>query len=72
MDFNVAYLIPPTLPSTAYAGLSLNFDFRKLPVLIEEVRIRDLYPVLYRYYARLNREVKTEVLPDAATPPGIY
>ena len=69
MDFNVAYLIPPTLPPTVYAGLSLNFDFRKLPVLIEEVRIRDLYPVLYRYYARPNLEVKTEVLPDDATPP---
>ncbi len=69
MDFNVAYLIPPTLPPTAYVGLSLNFDFRKLPVLIEEVQIRDLYPVLYRYYARLNRELETQVLPDDATPP---
>lgn len=68
MDFNVAYLIPPTLPPTAYVGLSLNFDFRKLPVLIEEVRIRDLYPVLRRYYARLNRDVEQEILPDRATP----
>ena len=67
MDFNVAYLIPPTLPPTAYVGLSLNFDFRKLPVLIEEVRIRDLYPVLWRYYARSNRDLEKEIL-DSATP----
>ena len=67
MDFNVAYLLPPTLPPTAYVGLSLNFDFRKLPVLIEEVHIRDLYPVLRRYYARPNRDLEREIL-DSATP----
>ena len=67
MDFNVAYLLPPTLPPTAYVGLSLNFDFRKLPVLIEEVRIRDFYPVLWRYYARSNRDLEREIL-DSATP----
>ena len=65
MDFNVAYLLPPTLSPTAYVGLSLNFDFRKLPVLIEEVRIRDLYPVLWRYYARSNRDLEREILDDA-------
>ena len=65
MDFNVAYLLPPTLPPTAYVGLSLNFDFRKLPVLIEYVRIRDLYPVLWRYYARPNRDLERKVLEDA-------
>ena len=68
MDFNVAYLLPPTLPPTTYVGLSLNFDFRKLPVLIEEVRIRDLYPVLRRYYATLNRDLEKEHLEDSATP----
>lgn len=68
MDFNVAYLIPPTLPPTAYVGLSLNFDFRKLPVLIEEVRIINLYPVLYHYYAK-NRKIEVEILEDSATPP---
>ena len=67
MDFNIAYLLPPTLPPTTYVGLSLNFDFRKLPLLIEEVRIRDLYPVLWRYYARLNRDLERETL-DIATP----
>ena len=67
MDFNVAYLLPPTLPPTAYVGLSLNFDFRKLPVLTEEIRIRDLYPVLWRYYARSNRDLERETL-DIATP----
>ena len=65
MDFNVAYLIPPTLPPTAYVGLSLNFDFRKLPVLIEDVRIKDLYPVLWRYYARPNRDLERKILEDA-------
>ena len=65
MDFNVAYLLPPTLPPTAYVGLSLNFDFRKLPVLIEYVRIRDLYPVLWRYYARPNRDLERKILEDA-------
>ena len=69
MDFNVAYLVPPTLPPTAYVGLSLNFDFRKLPVRIEQVRVRDLYPVHYHYYARPNREAETIVLADAVTPP---
>lgn len=67
MDFNVAYLLPPTLPPTAYVGLSLNFDFRKLPVLIEEVRIRNLYPVLWRYYARPNRDLERKIL-ESATP----
>ncbi len=67
MDFNVAYLIPPTLPPTTYVGLSLNFDFRKLPVLIEEVRIRDLYPVLRRYYATSNRDLEVKTL-GIATP----
>ena len=71
MDFNVAYLIPPTLPPTTYVGLSLNFDFRKLPVLIEEVRIRDLYPVLYRYYASPDQKVEAEILPDRISPPVI-
>ncbi len=70
MDFNVAYLIPPTLPPTTYVGLSLNFDFRKLPILIEVVRVKSLYPVLYHYYARPNREAETEELPDATTPPA--
>ena len=68
MDFNIAYLIPPTLPPTTYVGLSLNFDFRKLPVLIEEVRVSNLYPVLYHYYAK-NREIEVEILEDSATPP---
>lgn len=69
LDFNVAYLIPPTLPPTAYVGLSLNFDFRRLPVLIEQVRIRDLYPVHYNYYASPNREVEAVVLDEPITPP---
>ena len=70
MDFSVAYLIPPTLPPTTYVGLSLNFDFRKLPVLIEMVRVKSLYPVLYHYYANLNRETETEGLLDDTTPPA--
>ena len=70
MDFNVAYLIPPTLPPTTYVGLSLNFDFRKLPVLIERVRVKSLYPVLYHYYAKPNPEAEIEELPDATTPPA--
>lgn len=70
MDFNVAYLIPPTLPPTTYVGLSLNFDFRKLPVLIEHVSVKNLYPVLYRYYASPNLETEIEELLDAATPPA--
>ena len=69
LDFNVAYLIPPTLPPTAYVGLSLNFDFRRLPVLIEQVRIRDLYPVHYNYYASPNREVEPIILDEIVSPP---
>ncbi len=69
MDFNVAYLIPPTLPPTAYVGLSLNFDFRKLPVRIEQVRVRNLYPVHYNYYAAPNPEAEQHVLDEPVTPP---
>lgn len=69
LDFNAAYLIPPTLPPTVYVGLSLNIDFRRLPVRIEQVRIRDLYPVHYNYYASPNREVDTIVLDEPITPP---
>ena len=69
MDFNVAYLIPPTLPPTAYVGLSLNFDFRKLPVLIEQVRLKDLYPVHYNYYATSNPEAEQYVLDEPVRPP---
>lgn len=69
LDFHVAYLIPPTLPPTAYVGLSLNFDFRRLPVLIEQVRVKDLYPVHYNYYASANRDVEAVVLDEPITPP---
>ncbi|MCZ6676284.1 MAG: hypothetical protein O7E52_03435 [Candidatus Poribacteria bacterium] len=69
MNFNLAYLIPPTLPPTAYVGLSLNFDFRKLPVIIEHVRMRNLYPVHYNYYFTPNRDAETVVLEDPITPP---
>ena len=69
MNFNLAYLIPPTLPPTVYVGLSLNFDFRKLPVLIEQVRMRALYPVHYHYYAGPNRDAKILPVDGPVTPP---
>ena len=34
-------------------------------MLIEYVRIRDLYPVLWRYYARSNRDLERKTLVDA-------
>ena len=74
MNFNLAYLVPPTLPPTVYVGLSLNFDFRKLPVLIEYARMSDLYPVHYNYYANYathHPEAKEIVLLDnPITPPA--
>lgn len=69
LDFNAAYLIPPTLPPTVFVGLSLNIDFRRLPVRIEQVRIKDLYPVHYNYYASTNRDVEAVVLDEPITPP---
>ena len=69
LNFNVAYQLPPTLPPTTYVGLSVNFDFRKLPVQIEHIRTRDLYPILYHYYANPN-DAETIVLDDPLAPPA--
>ena len=69
LNFNTAYLIPPTLPATIYVGLSFNFDYRKLPVRIEHIRMQDLYPVHYHYYASPNRESQTITYPEPSAPP---
>jgi len=68
---NLAYLIPKTLPTTAYVSLSINFDFRKLPIQIEQVRIRDIFPTHYNFYARPNREAKVIILDNPNTPPNL-
>ena len=69
LNFNTAYLISPTLPSTVYAGLSFNFDYRKLPVRIEHIRIPDLYPVHYHYYASSKREFRVITYDQPDAPP---
>ena len=69
LNFNTAYLISPTLPTTIYAGLSFNFDYRKLPVRIEYIRINDLYPVHYHYYASPNRESEPITYDQPDAPP---
>ena len=69
LNFNTAYVIPPTLPATVYVGLSLNFDYRKLPVRIEHVRMQDLYPVHYHYYATSNRDAQIITYDQSAAPP---
>jgi hypothetical protein len=69
LNFNTAYLMPPTLPATIYAGLSFNFDYRKLPVRIEYIRIEDLYPVHYHYYATPNRESQPITYDEPDAPP---
>ncbi len=69
LKFNTAYLLPPTLPATIYAGLSFNFDYRKLPVRIEHIRMRDLYPVIYHYYASPNRDSQTITYNQPTAPP---
>lgn len=69
LNFNTAYLISPTLPTTIYAGLSFNFDYRKLPVRIEYIRINDLYPVHYHYYASPNRESESITYDQPDAPP---
>ena len=68
---DLAYLIPPTLPTTTYMGLSIHFDFRKLPIQIEQVRIRNIFPTHYNFYARPNREAKTIILDNPNTPPNL-
>ena len=69
LNFNTAYLLPPTLPATVYVGLSFNFDYRKLPVDIEHIRIPDLYPVHYHYYASPNRDAQIITYDQPAAPP---
>ena len=69
LNFNLAYQLPPTLPPTTYVSLSLNFDFRKLPVQIEHIRFADLYPVHYYYYANPN-DAETIILDDPIAPPA--
>ena len=68
---DLAYLIPTTLPATAYMSLSINFDFRKLPIQIEQVRIRDIFPTHYNFYARPNREAKVIIFDNPNTPPNL-
>ena len=69
LNFNTAYLMSPSLPATIYAGLSFNFDYRKLPVHIEYIRIKDLYPVHYHYYASPNRESQIITYDQPHAPP---
>ena len=71
LNFNSAYLISPTLPATVYVGLSFNFDYRKLPVSIEYVRMEDLYPVHYHYYASPNRNAQIITYDQPTAPPVI-
>ena len=52
-------------------SLSINFDFRKLPIQIEQVRIRDIFPTHYNFYARPNREAKVIILDNPNTPPNL-
>ena len=69
LNFNTAYLLPPTLPATVYVGLSFNFDYRKLPVRIEHIRMHDLYPVHYHYYASPNRDSQIITYDQPTSPP---
>ncbi len=69
LNFNAAYLMPPTLPSTAHVGLSVHVDYRKLPVQIEHIRVRDLYPVHYHYYATPNHAAQIITYNQRITPP---
>ncbi|MDP7279487.1 MAG: hypothetical protein QGG39_06335, partial [Candidatus Poribacteria bacterium] len=68
LGFDVAYVSPPTLPDTTYARFSLNLDRRTLPVRIEQIRLENLYPVHYNFYAQPNREAETEILQNPNTP----
>ncbi|HIE28264.1 TPA: hypothetical protein EYP66_13345 [Candidatus Poribacteria bacterium] len=71
MNFNYAYVIPPTLPSTLLFSLSLAFEFQRPPVRIEKVRLKDIYPIHQYYYAnRPNYAAKEIVLEDYA--PVLY
>ncbi|MFQ6039529.1 MAG: hypothetical protein ACE5PV_01630 [Candidatus Poribacteria bacterium] len=71
MNFNYAYVIPPTLPATLLLSLSLAFEFQKPPVRIEKVRLKDIYPIHQYYYAnRPNYAAKEIVLENYA--PVLY
>ena len=71
MDFNYAYIIPPTLPSTLLCSLSFSFEFQKPPVRIERIRLKDIYPIHQYYYAnKPNYAAKEIALEDYA--PVIY
>jgi hypothetical protein len=67
MDFNYAYVIPPTLPSTLLCSLSFSFEFQKPPVRIERIRLKDIYPIHQYYYAnKPNYAAKEIALEDYA------
>ncbi|MBM3237864.1 hypothetical protein FJZ31_16365 [Candidatus Poribacteria bacterium] len=67
MDFNYAYLIPPTLPSTLLFSLAFSFEFQKPPVRIERIRLKDIYPIHQYYYAnKPNYTAKEIALEDYA------
>ena len=68
MDFNYAYVIPPTLPSTLLFSLSFSFEFQKPPVRIEQVRLKDIYPIHQYYYANKPNYAAKEIALDDYVP----
>jgi len=68
MDFNYAYIIPPTLPSTLLCSLSFSFEFQKPPVRIERVRLKDIYPIHQYYYANKPNYAAKEITMEDYVP----
>jgi len=69
IDFDYAYVIAPTLPSTSLFSLSIAFEFQKPPVTIEKVRLKDIYPIHQYYYAnKPNYAAPEKIVMDDYVP----
>ncbi|MBC8232692.1 hypothetical protein H8E77_24350 [bacterium] len=68
MDFNYAYIIPPTLPSTLLFSLAFSVEFQKPPVRIERVRLKDIYPIHQYYYANKPNYAGKEITMEDYVP----
>ncbi len=67
-SFDWAYLLPAVLSGTTYVRFSLHLDRRTLPIQIEQIRLKNLYPVHYNFYAQTNRAVSEQVLANPNQP----
>lgn len=64
-EFNYAYLIPPSLPATSLFSVTFSLDLWSLPIKIESIKFREIYPVHQYFYAKVYRPAKATTLPPS-------